>query len=225
MATSYFYCPSLQTFKGSRRLLSVSGHHNNKCDKSISLRSSTPHLSTQLRNCRPFHTKANYFRHGGKSLNKMSIVRAAAAEGGDNDDGAATDSAATKGRQLWRSELESTSESLDGGPSLERDIERFTKKEEMERLWSQADRIGGKKEQAEDERGAVVRDVVDKILVADFFFILFILAWLLAGLAEQTALESSILIDSWLPLWPSVFQPALGVFMAGAIVSAITKKR
>lgn len=131
---------------------------------------------------------------------------------------------------MWRSELESASElsnefeSLDAA-TLEKDIERFAKKEERERLWSQAERRGNDQALEGTGGGGVIRDVVDKILVADFFFILFILAWLLAGLAEQGALQSTRLIDSWLPLWPSVFQPALGVFMAGAIVSAITKKK
>ena len=68
----------------------------------------------------------------------------------------------------------------------------------------------------------MAKSVIEKVLVADFFFILFILAWLVAGLVERSVLESTTLIDSWLPLWTSVFQPALGVFMAGAIVSAVS---
>lgn len=57
------------------------------------------------------------------------------------------------------------------------------------------------------------------MLIADFFFILVVLAWLGAGLAEKGVLHSSTLIDAWMPLWPMVFQPAIGILMAGALVS------
>ncbi|KAH7444294.1 hypothetical protein KP509_02G072300 [Ceratopteris richardii] len=66
--------------------------------------------------------------------------------------------------------------------------------------------------------------VIEKLLVADFFFILFILGWFLAGLAEKAAFDTSTLIDAWLPLWSPVFQPALGFFMAAALWSAVSKK-
>jgi hypothetical protein len=58
-----------------------------------------------------------------------------------------------------------------------------------------------------------------QVLIADFFLVLAILAWLGAGLAEKATVQSSNLIDAWLPLWPLVFQPAIGVLMAGALVS------
>lgn len=61
--------------------------------------------------------------------------------------------------------------------------------------------------------------VLLQLLIADFFFVLAILAWLGAGLAEKATVQSSSLIDAWLPLWPLVFQPAIGVLMAGALVS------
>lgn len=61
--------------------------------------------------------------------------------------------------------------------------------------------------------------VLLQVLIADFFFILAILAWLGAGLVEKATLQSSSLIDAWLPLWQWVFQPAIGVLMAGALVS------
>lgn len=186
--------------------------------------SSTLSLPTQLRNCR------TVFNSGGRYGRKLSLVHAAAAvDDGRGDDGGADES--NKGRQLWRTELLSNEfESLDDevrqSATLERDIERLTKKEEVARLLSRA-ADGSRQDQALDQggRGGVVRDIVDKVLVADFFFILFILGWLVAGLVERAALESTSLIDSWLPLWPSVFQPALGVFMAGAIVSALSKKK
>ncbi len=56
--------------------------------------------------------------------------------------------------------------------------------------------------------------------MADFFLVLAVLAWLAAG-AVQAALSggSSPLLDAWYPLWPMLWQPAIGVLMAGALVS------
>jgi hypothetical protein len=58
-----------------------------------------------------------------------------------------------------------------------------------------------------------------QVLIADFFFVLLVLAWLGAGLAEKATVKSSVLVDAWMPLWPLVFQPAIGVLMAGALAS------
>jgi hypothetical protein len=58
-----------------------------------------------------------------------------------------------------------------------------------------------------------------QLLIADFFFIMVALAWLAAGLAEKAAVHSDNLIGAWMPLWPMVFQPAIGILMAGALVS------
>lgn len=57
------------------------------------------------------------------------------------------------------------------------------------------------------------------MLIADFFFVLIVLAWLAAGLGLQAMLHTSALLDAWFPLWPLVFQPAIGVLMLGALVS------
>ena len=62
---------------------------------------------------------------------------------------------------------------------------------------------------------------------------LFALAWLVAGVAtngggggggegENLSDSSKItgpLLVSWFALWPMVFQPAIGILMAGALVS------
>lgn len=40
-----------------------------------------------------------------------------------------------------------------------------------------------------------------------------------AGVVERQALDSTRLLDVWLPLWGTVFQPAIGVLMAGTIIS------
>lgn len=69
---------------------------------------------------------------------------------------------------------------------------------------------------------ALTARTAPQILIADFFFILVILTWFLAGLAERSARPSSTLLDSWYTLWPVVFQPALGVLMLGALVSGLS---
>lgn len=58
-----------------------------------------------------------------------------------------------------------------------------------------------------------------QVLIADFFFILVVLGWLVAGVGLKTTTGASFLVDAWMPLWPFVFQPAIGVLMAGALVS------
>lgn len=63
------------------------------------------------------------------------------------------------------------------------------------------------------------QDALDKLLVADFFFVLAALAWLVAGVGAQAAGAGPGLADAWFSLWPAVFQPAIGLLMAGALVS------
>lgn len=64
-----------------------------------------------------------------------------------------------------------------------------------------------------------LKQTIDKVLIADFFFICVALAWLAAGVAEKSSVNSTRLLDSWYPLWTLLFQPALGVLMLGALVS------
>lgn len=73
------------------------------------------------------------------------------------------------------------------------------------------------KQQQEEEGG--VKAALDRVLIADFFAVLAALAWLGAGLAEEAAFGSSRLVDAWMPLWPLLWQPLIGVLMAGALVS------
>lgn len=63
------------------------------------------------------------------------------------------------------------------------------------------------------------KELLDRVLIADFFFVLLSLGWLAAGLALNAAAGSSALLDAWFPLWPLLFQPAIGVLMLGALVS------
>lgn len=72
---------------------------------------------------------------------------------------------------------------------------------------------------SQEEGNNGVKEAIDKFLIADFFFILFALAWLGAGLVERSAFKSSHLVDIWLSLWQWLWQPAIGVLMLGALVS------
>lgn len=67
--------------------------------------------------------------------------------------------------------------------------------------------------------GSSLKELVDKALIADFFFILFALGWLGAGVGLKSATGVTGLLDAWLALWQWVFQPAIGVLMLGALVS------
>ena len=62
-------------------------------------------------------------------------------------------------------------------------------------------------------------DSMNTALVVLFFVILGFGAWLLAGVAEQSALGSTKLSDAWFVLWPVVIQPALGILMTASLAS------
>mmetsp|Transcript_12457 Transcript_12457/g.18595 ORF Transcript_12457/g.18595 Transcript_12457/m.18595 type:complete len:187 (-) Transcript_12457:78-638(-) len=66
-----------------------------------------------------------------------------------------------------------------------------------------------------------VKETIDSFLVADFFFICASLAWLAAGVAAKLALKTEAIYLAWYSLWTPIFQPALGLLMAGAIVSGV----
>eukprot|EP00878_Enallax_costatus_P013156 GHUV01013749.1.p1 GENE.GHUV01013749.1~~GHUV01013749.1.p1 ORF type:complete len:176 (+),score=64.40 GHUV01013749.1:101-628(+) len=100
---------------------------------------------------------------------------------------------------------------------MKQDLERFAAKQQQQQ--QQASRSYTTQQTDQATSSSPLKETVDKVLIADFFFILVVLAWLGAGLAEKAALRSSTLIDAWMPLWPMVFQPAIGILMAGALVS------
>lgn len=88
----------------------------------------------------------------------------------------------------------------------------------------------GQQQQQQEQSGGGFKAALDKVLIVDFFFVLFALAWLVAGVATNGAGEgldgsndpgkiNGPLLSSWFALWPMVFQPAIGILMAGALVS------
>ncbi|KAK9806110.1 hypothetical protein WJX72_001798 [[Myrmecia] bisecta] len=116
-----------------------------------------------------------------------------------------------------------------GGQDTEGDFEEMMLKD-MERLRQRQAKsaTSGSRSTADEvapetSGGALdgVKNVLDKVLIADFFFVCLALVWLGAGVAETAALKSSTLSDAWLQLWPLVFQPAIGVLMLGAILSGV----
>jgi len=58
-------------------------------------------------------------------------------------------------------------------------------------------------------------------LVADFFLVLFAFFWLIIAVAGH-ALHLPLGIDLWYKLWQPVFTPAIGILMAGTIISGVS---
>jgi hypothetical protein len=58
------------------------------------------------------------------------------------------------------------------------------------------------------------------LLVADVFLVLFSFAWLAIAVIGKAA-DIPLGLDLWYRLWEPVFTPAIGILMAGAILSGI----
>ena len=57
-------------------------------------------------------------------------------------------------------------------------------------------------------------------LMADLFLVLFSFLWLTVAVAGRAA-NVPLGLDLWYKLWEPVFTPALGVLMAGALLSGV----
>jgi hypothetical protein len=68
---------------------------------------------------------------------------------------------------------------------------------------------------------AGIKDSLDKLLIADFFLVLVALAWLgvAVAISSITGDKETPLLTIWYALWPTLWQSALGLLMAGALVS------
>lgn len=64
---------------------------------------------------------------------------------------------------------------------------------------------------------------INLALVADFFLVLFAFFWLAISVIGH-ALKLPLGLDLWYKLWTPVFTPAIGILMAGSIVSGIAGK-
>lgn len=58
-------------------------------------------------------------------------------------------------------------------------------------------------------------------LVADFFLVLFAFFWLGIAVAGHV-LHLPLGIDLWYKLWQPVFTPAIGILMAGSLISGLS---
>ena len=61
---------------------------------------------------------------------------------------------------------------------------------------------------------------INSALVADFFLVLFGFFWLAIAVMGRAA-GVPLGLDLWYKLWQPVFTPAIGILMAGTIVSAL----
>jgi hypothetical protein len=64
---------------------------------------------------------------------------------------------------------------------------------------------------------------INLALVADFFLVLFAFFWLAIAVAGH-ALKLPLGLDLWYKLWTPVFTPAIGILMAGTIISGVAGK-
>lgn len=78
--------------------------------------------------------------------------------------------------------------------------------------------------EAEASEGGL-KDILDKVLIGDFFFILLALLWFGVAIGLSASNVATGPLDAWYNLWKPVFQPALGVLMVGALVSGFTGRK
>lgn len=57
-------------------------------------------------------------------------------------------------------------------------------------------------------------------LVANFFLVLFAFFWLMVAVAGRAA-HIPLGLDIWYKLWQPLFTPAIGILMAGTIISGL----
>lgn len=61
---------------------------------------------------------------------------------------------------------------------------------------------------------------LNSALVADFFLVLFGFFWLVIAVAGRSV-GLPLGLDLWYKLWQPVFTPAIGILMAGTIISGL----
>ena len=64
---------------------------------------------------------------------------------------------------------------------------------------------------------------LNRLLVADVFFVLFAFFWFVIALVGHSA-DIPLGWELWLRLWTPVFNPALGILFLGAFVSWLVDK-
>ncbi|KKI99294.1 hypothetical protein [Prochlorothrix hollandica] len=61
---------------------------------------------------------------------------------------------------------------------------------------------------------------INTILMLNFFFVLASCLWFLAAVGGRMV-QVPLGLDLWYGLWQPLFQPAIGLLMAGALVSGV----
>jgi TRAP-type C4-dicarboxylate transport system permease small subunit len=64
---------------------------------------------------------------------------------------------------------------------------------------------------------------INTLLMVNLFFVLFCFAWLVASLVGRQ-LSIPLGFDIWYSLWPMVIQPAIGILMAGSILTGLVSQ-
>jgi hypothetical protein len=59
------------------------------------------------------------------------------------------------------------------------------------------------------------------ILMLNLFFVLFCFVWLAVAVVGRSA-NLPLGLDLWYSLWTPVMQPAIGILMAGALISGLS---
>jgi hypothetical protein len=59
------------------------------------------------------------------------------------------------------------------------------------------------------------------LLMVNLFFVLFCFGWLAVALIGRSA-HLPLGLDLWYSLWTPVMQPAIGILMAGALISGLS---
>ena len=62
---------------------------------------------------------------------------------------------------------------------------------------------------------------LNTLLMLDLFFVLFCFFWFAIALVGRTT-DINLGFDLWYSLWDPVIMPAIGILMAGALVSGIS---
>jgi len=62
---------------------------------------------------------------------------------------------------------------------------------------------------------------LNTVLVANLFFVLFCFVWFAIALIGQ-ATNVNLGFDLWYSLWDPIIMPAIGILMAGAILSGLS---
>jgi len=61
------------------------------------------------------------------------------------------------------------------------------------------------------------------VLVTDTFLVIFSFLWLIVALLGQ-AMGVSLGLNVWYKLWQPIFTPAIGILIAGAVLSGLSRQ-